>query len=718
MSITVENVKVIAQNSFFTRGAAQLPMAMASPQFGGGGIADDPNLPITSNDYYNMMPRDKSELEKINAWNFADNNSSISEIDQYTNANVNSFIESTTLQQYSTSGDYQYVFENPFKIPANVLNEANKYKLVYKKAFVGVIEAGSKDNAYEGALAVSQSSATQSLFNEYVAVNTVGMVSNIPLMNEKQEQTIEFHQFNESGGELDDQSVTKTTVTRRNRDKDLSDCTIKKLVELSQMDEKTGLAPLGMARYKWADFMYCKDLGRFSNNMLITLRKFPHPIGDNIFSVFGYGTQKDDDTGSCPDIGRMIAWLGDENKLDEIIKFSFKDTWKELHAEDEQQESQSDNTPLGQLFNLGNPKYMQGIKSGKWGSKNSIFGRFTEHGNSLFLNKNSKMQLFSKDGQYEGNPAMNGTHYDTNKVYTKQGTVQDTHIYEGKLVFEHSFTLNFNYQLKAYENINPKSAFLDLIGNILNTTYRKGTFWGGSRSLIGAPGNNSSKGWDIAQKMIHEVAGAGGDATTGLFNWLAGNGNGDALKTQLTNRANNIKNMAGEATGIDTSSVQGAINSVKGLLANGGAVKLGDMFSAFAEGAMGNALGRPAVYAFKSLLSGDPVGLWHVTIGNPRNPILSMGNLIIENTNFQMYGPLGIDDFPSGIKVSVSLKHAKPRDASEIANMFTKGETSIVFKLLGGNSLGEPQQYLSKNSYKNFGTKDKEKILAALASST
>ena len=55
----------------------------------------------------------------------------------------------------------------------------------------------------------------------------------------------------------------------------------------------------------------------------------------------------------------------------------------------------------------------------------------------------------------------------------------------GELEFAHEFTLNFSYQLRAYDNINPRSALTDLIGNILETTYRRGKFWGGDRKLIG-----------------------------------------------------------------------------------------------------------------------------------------------------------------------------------------------------------------------------------------
>ena len=500
-----------------------------------------------------------------------------------------------------------------------------------------------------------------------------------------------------------------------------SDCSIKTLVKLSEdvkeitIDNETNkISKMGMARYKWADFMYCKDLGKYSNNMLITLRKFPHPIGDNIFSVFGYG-ENANDLGTCPDVGRMVAWLGDENKLEDICKFNYSETWKPLNAEAQQEESKSDNSMLGNLFNLGNPQYMKGFREGKWGSSNTILGRWSTNANTFFVGNTSGKTIFSEKGTYEGVPSMTGQHYDDNKVYTKQGTVQETHIYEGKLQFTQSFSLTFNYQLRAYENINPKSAFLDLIANILTTTYRKGEFWGGSRSIYGAPGNNKSKGWEIANTMINSAGAAAGDATEFLLNLLGGKSPSfDAFYNKFKA---NVKTAGDALTGGKDINLKNIVPTIQGLL-SGNSVKIGNIFESFVTGSLKNGLGRPAVYAFKSLLSGEPVGLWHVTIGNPRNPIMAMGNLIIEGTDFQLYGPLGIDDFPSGIKVTVNLKHAKPRDAAEIANMFTRGETTIGFKLIGGDSLGAPEKYLDSadNLIKKFGTKDKNKIIAAMAS--
>jgi hypothetical protein len=105
-------------------------------------------------------------------------------------------------------------------------------------------------------------------------------------------------------------------------------------------------------------------------------------------------------------------------------------------------------------------------------------------------------------------------------------------------------------------------------------------------------------------------------------------------------------------------------------------------FSDSVKGQLKNTLGRPALYAINSLVSGEVLGVWHVTIGNPLNPIAAFGNLIMENAELSFGDtPLGLDDFPTEIIVTTTLKHCKPRDMTEIGRMFTKGESGLALPL-------------------------------------
>ena len=126
------------------------------------------------------------------------------------------------------------------------------------------------------------------------------------------------------------------------------------------------------------------------------------------------------------------------------------------------------------------------------------------------------------------------------------------------------------------------------------------------------------------------------------------------------------------------------------------------------QGMIKNGLGRPAVYALDSLLTGDNVGLWHLTIGNPRNPIMSIGNLIIDKSEITQSGPLGLDDFPTDLMVSVSLKHGRPRDSAEIQKMYTKG-SGPIYTPLGAKAASNFYKLTSTKYSANITTDDKDK---------
>jgi hypothetical protein len=116
--------------------------------------------------------------------------------------------------------------------------------------------------------------------------------------------------------------------------------------------------------------------------------------------------------------------------------------------------------------------------------------------------------------------------------------------------------------------------------------------------------------------------------------------------------------------GFDVASV------VKGGLKAGKAM-LGNLLGGFLSSQVGGATGTQAT---KALISGEPTGQWHVTIGNPLNPILMMGNMVCDNTVMTLGSGLGYDDFPVEVKFDVDLKHGKPRDRGDIENMFNAGQ--------------------------------------------
>ncbi len=89
---------------------------------------------------------------------------------------------------------------------------------------------------------------------------------------------------------------------------------------------------------------------------------------------------------------------------------------------------------------------------------------------------------------------------------------------------------------------------------------------------------------------------------------------------------------------------------------------------------------RPHILSIRSLLSGAPIGEWHLTIGNPMSPQLVMGNMIVEDAGIEMWGDkLGLDDFPTEITFYVKLKHGRPRDQGDIESMLNVGAGRLSY---------------------------------------
>ena len=630
--------------------------------------------------------------------------------------------------------------ENPLKFSSDVLNSINKYRFMFKKAVRTntiryTVVDDSKDTTSGGSntqhIDYINEASTPALFNPWYSVSTKGFSASVPLVvlsddvikeNEtKGNESIDIIQDIRDDGKPKDNANSSTqadtssenqtakekwvqmkvNLAPQSKNIDLSDCSIDTLVKLSEkratslVGENSAISELGVAKYRYIDFMFCRDLGKIPNNHLLTLRKFTRPVGDNINTRLPKSDTPYNFNQSM-DVGRLVTWFGNgDNKLEDIIKYNYVATFKPLDSKIQPVDSQEDEEStgiIGKMVNTINPKYNQAMSQGRTGSHNFISQLGGRYLSTSFAN-------FGRGGQYERHDIF--TPYDHNKVYEPKNTIQSTHVYEGKLTFSQEFTIKFSYKLRAYDNINPRAAFLDLIGNILAVTYRSGTFWGGSRMFRGAPPNK------VGTAKVNAFLDRTFDTLGGIGNNLL-SGNLDIGGT-LGSIWGAVKQIASDAFNTAKSLALGN-TSTKGkspLQVIGAIVKHTGLWSGV-QGMIKNGLGRPAVYALDSLLTGDNVGLWHLTIGNPRNPIMSIGNLIIDKSEITQSGPLGLDDFPTDLMVSVSLKHGRPRDSAEIQKMYTKG-SGPIYTPLGAKAASNFYKLTSTKYSANITTDDKDK---------
>lgn len=416
-------------------------------------------------------------------------------------------------------------------------------------------------------------------------------------------------------------------------------CTIKDLVEASISGK------MGRQVYNYSDFAYCKYLGRVSNNYLITLRRFGAPCGDKIDKRYYSRIRNFENKiqNHMPDIGRMITWMGTPgNEMSNILKYSFGMKWKDFEAKIEEKEG-NEGGPLASIFNMANSNYRKQVMQGRRGTN--------------FAGKDYMNGMIGGAG-FDSPPYNSSTWdsmYDSNKVYGPLDVIDKVKQRDTGLVFEQKFTLIFDYELRSYYGVNGKAAMADLLGNILATTYTHGTFWGGERRLNGASQDNI-----FANLPIFKLAEQGGLNNPGAVY--------DAFVESIHQGAKAF------STGVEGESTK---DKIKNMAKDIGGMLLGGML---------NKLGRPQKFAFSSVLSPAPTGCWHLTVGNPMSPILEIGNLCCTSTEIEHYGPLGLDDFPTGIRVKVQLEHGKPRDVVGIEQMYGRGDTRI-YQPMGGHVL-------------------------------
>lgn len=417
---------------------------------------------------------------------------------------------------------------------------------------------------------------------------------------------------------LMDNRLTRAAILQSNK------CTVKDLVRASENGE------LGRATYAFSDFMYCKYLGKIPNNYLITLRRFPYPVDDYISSI-GCGEtrrNKEYSTMNVDSIGCLVTWLGTPgNDMGNILKYSVAMPFKEQKAE---MQNSGINADSGGIFNsiaaAFDPTYRAQYQAGSVsGAFNSYAGKFFNVGDAPY------------------NAQQWNEYKDNTKAYGPVDTIKTTYMRsEDGLTFDQNITITFDYELKSYNGINGRQAMLDLLSNILNVTYSTGTFWGGGFRGGGAHQNNI-----FANLKIFKARG-------GFTNFI------DAFAEDYST----LSKKAGDA--IDAN---GGILKTIGKIIN----TLGGMLL---SGAL-NKLGRPHKALANSLLSPAPIGFWHLTIGNPHSPIMSIGNMILKNTTIEHYGPLGLDDFPTGIKVTCELTRGKSRDIRDIEKLYMHGNDRI-----------------------------------------
>jgi hypothetical protein len=214
--------------------------------------------------------------------------------------------------------------------------------------------------------------------------------------------------------------------------------------------------------------------------------------------------------------------------------------------------------------------------------------------------------------------------------------------------------MEVEYEQKFINGVDPTLVYLDIIQNALTFGTSDASFQFGSGF-----GNLTSK---LIQNLVSgnfsAIFNALKEVVTSLFEKVSGFVS-DVVKF-LTNPQNlDFKKIGGTIVSIATSFFSVTQKSVSAIV---GKYKV-------------------RLMGIINALTGSPSCPWHITIGNPKRPIFSSGDMLLKTVDVTMGSTLAFNDLPTTIKFLLTFENARPLGASEIFNRLNCGRGRSYIKV-------------------------------------
>jgi hypothetical protein len=429
--------------------------------------------------------------------------------------------------------------------------------------------------------------------------------------------------------------------------------------------------PLYPYPYSLQDFYNCKWYGQIPNNRLLTLRRYPIPVEDNL----AVAAEK---VPLVP-IAQAVTWWGEgtSNTLGKILAMSWGFNWETYPEKGKElQDVQGNEIQLEAILDT------LGIKKENETARQAIITAFANQSgtNPFALSGFDKTLKENLKKQYE-----EGSY--ANRVRGPLNVITETQKRDRGYTFSSGaggIVLTFEYKLRTLgtPRLNPKIVMLDLISNFLSLTYNRASFWGGGYRYFQQTGPLLS-GFNTDSMEQGDYANASKDLLSTLTQMVAGGG--ADLKDFINGAVDN-------ATG--AKSFEEGLTKIIGDV---GQSRVGQNLLASRLGAL-----HQTPLVMRALADGRAVGEWHLMVGNPMDPAAVIGNLILKGTSIEFGEELGADDFPTEVKFTVTLDHGRPRAKQDIESIFNHGGGDMFFTAL------EPPAS-TRNSYGEYNS---QRVLA------
>jgi hypothetical protein len=266
----------------------------------------------------------------------------------------------------------------------------------------------------------------------------------------------------------------------------------------------------------------------------------------------------------------------------------------------------------------------------------------------------------------------------------------------------------FEYKTDSYFGMSQKRVALDIIANMLSLTYSDGE-WLESLNIYY---KKLGLALNPTEQALIESAFSGGilnpDKLVEAFLGIA-----QSRSASILEKAAQLATAGGTA----------AVNVVKdtvGSLLSGSNLKINtyanmskdqkDTLKTALDVELTKALAEsfPGFVQQRANVANIPTGNWHLTIGNPMNPIMRIGDVVVRSCQLEFGDELGPEDFPIDLKFTVTLSPTKPRDSADIRQTFNLGRIDYIESFAGhtydqANTYGIENKKLAEESAGNGG---------------
>lgn len=411
----------------------------------------------------------------------------------------------------------------------------------------------------------------------------------------------------------DSGNVTEIKKQKEIHNDDIYDLSINSIIEYTNKPQNIAM------KLSYADFAYLKNVGVYPNNRMIVARRFGSGVGNDLHVI------------KTEPMATLISWVGDDKE--NFFNVSYSEKWIDADA-----------SYVKVLNDMGSDLRLSG-------DENNNIGSFLAGGAGLLpfpgLTEPLQRAVFKKLGLIEGDvynlPLGNPNLIREAK---QRSTVSKDEPGSG-LNCDIEIDMVVEYEQKFINGVDPSLVYLDIIQNAL-------TF------------GTSNSDFQMSKSFQRGVGGLLDNLISGNYKLIF-----NALEKIVKELFDSVKEIAQKIADALVDPPKTDPTKDKDAITKA----ITEAFT-YAGKSIGAVIGkyRVRLMGITNALTGNPSCPWHITIGNPKKPVFSSGDMLLSNVNLELGKVLSFNDLPSTIKLVLKFKNARPLGAQEIFNRLNTGK--------------------------------------------